>query len=141
MLSGEKADPQLIRKGSSWASVEGVIRFSSFDRLNAILEEEGLEAVPSSQSCAVRRELSAQGKSRAFFNDRQVSLSCLKRLLSEAIEIVDQDSAERLFSPSIRLELLDLWAHLAPKGFAERFAKETALEPPTLGDEKRSLEK
>ena len=106
LLMGEKADPDLIRSGSNLSVIEAKVRFAN---PSSFCHEEGLD-LPMQKSCLIRRELSRSGKSRAFFNDEQISLASLRKLMTQEIEFVDQNSARDLSSPQRHRELLDLWA-------------------------------
>ena len=105
LILGDRADPQLIRKGAERAVVEATIKV----RHNSI---EELELPPQNTPIAIRRELQRSGKSRCFIDDQQVSLQQLRQVLGRSIEMVDQGSAASLCSEEEQRYLLDGFASL-----------------------------
>lgn len=113
LLSGEKADPQMLRDPSKPAIIEGEIRFCP---LNA--DPDFL----SGEVTTLRREILPSGKSRAFFNDRLITASELKRLSKEMLEFADQDGARELLTPASQRALLDQWAGIDAATLARSYA-------------------
>lgn len=114
LLCGEKVDTQMLRDPSKPAIIEGEIRFKSLDADPDLLSGE--------ETCCLRREVLPTGKSRAFMNDRLISVSELKRLSSQIIEFADQNGARELLSKSSQRSLLDEWAGIDAKAFARTYA-------------------
>ena len=127
LLCGEKADPQLIRKEASCAVIVGHIEFPSLDVLAQLCVNEDLDP-PESTTASIRRELLVSGKTRIFFNDQQVSISSLRRLLTHAIEMVDQNSAHYLSSNDAQKELLDLWSSLDLSNYQKEYNQQQEIE-------------
>ena len=61
-------------------------------------------------SCILRRELYASGKSRAFVNDSPVSLTILKELGSRLIDIHSQHQNLLLGDNRFQLKVIDVMA-------------------------------
>ena len=61
--------------------------------------------------CIVRRELTLEGKSRAFINDTPVNLSLLRELGNELIDIHSQHQNLLLGKEDFQLNILDVLAH------------------------------
>ena len=61
--------------------------------------------------CIVRRELTSEGKSRAFINDTPVNLSLLRELGNELIDIHSQHQNLLLGKEDFQLNILDVLAH------------------------------
>ena len=57
----------------------------------------------------IRREYTAQGRSRTFVNDSPVSLEVLKRIASQLIDIHSQNQTNNINSKDYQLELLALF--------------------------------
>jgi DNA repair protein RecN (Recombination protein N) len=63
----------------------------------------------------IRREISSNGRSRAFVNDSPVKLELLKKLNTELIDIHTQDHTLKINSPDYQRYLLDLFANCNEK--------------------------
>lgn len=106
---GSRADLNLLRHHAKKAVVEAL-----FDSLNMnaevgqILTEAGLEYAGG--DVLIRRELHANGKSRAFFNDELIPLSALKTLASYLVEMHGQHENQKLFKPKNHLLYLGKYA-------------------------------
>ena len=87
LLMGNRADAKAIKAGEKKCSVEAVFDIENL-HLEAFFKENDLDYDP--QDCIVRREVSANGKSRAFINDQPVSLATLKAFSTKAIDIHSQ---------------------------------------------------
>src|SRR6266550_4481520 len=90
LLLGGRASGDLVRTGEDSASIE------------AIFENGGTELL-------VRREITAQGRSRAFVNGELTTAGALKDLSSQLIELHGQHEHHILLDPSRHLALLDVF--------------------------------
>lgn len=98
LLLGGRATQDLIRTGEDIASVEAV--FETADGEDLI----------------VRREITSQGRSRAFINGALATAAALKDLSNRLVELHGQHEHQQLLDPSQHLALLDTWAGLdAPR--------------------------
>jgi DNA repair protein RecN (Recombination protein N) len=95
LLLGGRASQDLIRTGAELATVEAI--FSAGD-----------------DEVVVRREISAQGRSRAFINGALATASALKALADRFVELHGQHEHQLLLDPAHHLPLLDEWAGLRP---------------------------
>lgn len=121
LLSGERADPDLIRKGTDSASMEARIQFPK----NApwhLLEEIGIAISDKTKPLLIRREIHSSGKSRAFIEEAQVNATLLRQFVTSAIERVDQSAAAALSSKETQRQLLDDYAAIDTTPFAASFA-------------------
>ena len=69
LLLGQRADVKAIKNGASKCIVEAKFRISTYG-MEAFFAENDIEYDPD--ECILRREVSANGKSRAFINDTHV---------------------------------------------------------------------
>ncbi len=103
LLLGERADSSALRDKNKKCIVEGnfVVQHPSFRQalteLDVDVEEETI----------IRREINAEGKSRAFVNDTPVNLTQLKNLGSWLIDIHSQHETIALNEASYQLNMLD----------------------------------
>jgi DNA repair protein RecN (Recombination protein N) len=95
LLLGGRASGDLVRTGEELASVE------------AIFESGGEELL-------VRREITAQGRSRAFVNGALATAGALKELSSRLIELHGQHEHQTLLDPATHLRVLDTFGGLGP---------------------------
>ena len=94
LLLGGRATQDLIRTGEDVATVEAIFE-----------DEDGNELI-------VRREITSQGRSRAFINGALATAAALKDLSNRLVELHGQHEHQQLLDPSQHLALLDAWAGL-----------------------------
>ncbi|MCC6127911.1 MAG: AAA family ATPase [Chlamydiae bacterium] len=131
LLLGAKSDEQLIRQDALSAIVEAELTISgSLDWL----QEEGIDP-PTTSTICVRREIHRSGKNRCFFEESQVSLSILKKIVSQMIELVDQGSSATLCMPGTQRKWLDAFGRFSEKifAFSQNFKKERTLKESLQG--------
>ena len=93
LLLGGRASQDLVRTGADLATVE------------ALFDVEGEEIV-------VRREITAQGRSRAFIGGALATAGALKELADRLVELHGQHEHQQLLDPEQHLPMLDDWAGL-----------------------------
>jgi DNA repair protein RecN (Recombination protein N) len=93
LLLGGRASGDLVRTGEDTASIE------------AIFETDDSEIV-------VRREVTAQGRSRAFINGALATAAALKDLATRLIELHGQHEHQTLLDPATHLGVLDRYGRL-----------------------------
>jgi DNA repair protein RecN (Recombination protein N) len=94
LLVGGRASAELVRTGEESASIEAV-----FDT------EDGREVI-------VRREVSAQGRSRAFVDGSLVTSAALRELSGPLVDLHGQHEHQVLLDPLTHLDVLDAYAGL-----------------------------
>jgi DNA repair protein RecN (Recombination protein N) len=109
LLLGERADKSLIRTGAEQCTVEAVFEGADLARLNAALEEAGVEACDG--ELIVKRTLSTSGANRQFINGSPTTLAVLKSLGDELVDLHGPHDHQSLLSPERQLRLLDAFAH------------------------------
>jgi DNA repair protein RecN (Recombination protein N) len=93
LLLGGRASGDLVRTGEENAAIE------------AIFESGGEELL-------VRREITSQGRSRAFVNGSLVTAGALKELASRLIELHGQHEHQTLLDPATHLAIVDAFGAL-----------------------------
>ena len=104
LLMGQRADTQCIMPGAAKCFVEGVFDVNN-DDLCHLFEENELDYEPS--ECILRREVSNNGKSRAFVNDTPVNVSILKKIALRLLDIHSQHSNLLLDDSTFQLGIVD----------------------------------
>ena len=108
LLLGERADKSLIRTGADLCAVEAAFSGDDLQKLNPQLVEAGVE--PSEGDLIIKRTLSASGANRQFINGSPTTLSILKNLGDELVDLHGPHDHQSLLSPDKQLGLLDSFA-------------------------------
>ncbi len=108
LLLGERADKSLIRTGTNICTVEAVFSGDGLQKLNSQLTEAGIE--PCENDLILKRTLSSSGTNRQFINGSPTTLSILKRLGDELVDLHGPHDHQSLLSPETQLRLLDSFA-------------------------------
>lgn len=107
LLTGDRADLSVIQTGKQRCTLEATFNIEEYD-LEDLFNQEDLEYDP--KECIIRRELSANGKSRAFINDSPATVSVLKKLGNRLIDIHSQHQNLLLGQEDFQLSVLDTMA-------------------------------
>ncbi|HUX83794.1 MAG TPA: DNA repair protein RecN [Chitinophagaceae bacterium] len=103
LILGERADLDALPDRQKKCVIEGV--FTCRDtRVTQFLESQGLDREPTTM---VRREISPNGKSRAFINDTPVNLDQLGELASVLVDLHQQFDTRKLGQSDVQMEILD----------------------------------
>jgi len=108
LLLGERADKSLIRTGADVCAVEAVFSGNGLQKLNPQLVEAGVE--PCESDLILKRTLSTTGTNRQFINGSPTTLSILKNLGDELVDLHGPHDHQSLLSPDRQLNLLDSFA-------------------------------
>jgi DNA repair protein RecN (Recombination protein N) len=110
LLMGGRASADLIRTGETQAQVQAefdVAGLRGGDRTVGTANDAG-------HTLIVRRDINAQGRSRAFVNDTLVTAASLNEQTSPLVELHGQHEHQTLLDPQSHLLMLDEFAGLAP---------------------------
>jgi len=108
LLLGERADKSLIRSGADLCTVEAVFSGNDLQKLNPQLVEAGIESCEN--DLIIKRSFSATGGTRQFINGSPTTLSILKNLGDELVDLHGPHDHQSLLSPETQLSLLDSFA-------------------------------
>src|SRR6266581_1267886 len=108
LLLGERADKSLIRTGADLCTVEAVFSGNDLQKLNPQLNEAGIE--PCENDLILKRTLSSSGTNRQFINGSTTTLSVLKNIGDELVDLHGPHDHQSLLSPETQLSLLDAFA-------------------------------
>ncbi len=108
LLLGERTDKSLIRTGADLCTVEAVFSGRDLQKLNSQLVEAGVE--PCDSDLIIKRSFSAAGGTRQFINGSPTTLSVLKNLGDELVDLHGPHDHQSLLSPDTQLTLLDSFA-------------------------------
>jgi DNA repair protein RecN (Recombination protein N) len=107
---GGRADALLLRPGARQAAVSAEFAVEADHAVRALLEEQGL---PNDGNVILRRQLGADGRSRAFVNDQPVGVALLRRIGESLVEIEGQFEQQRLLDSANHRAMLDAFGGLA----------------------------
>jgi len=97
LLVGDRASSDMVRTGEATAVVQ------------AVFED------PNGREVVARREVSAQGRSRAFLDDELVTTGALRERLGPLVDLHGQHEHQMLLDPSTHLDVVDAWGGLADR--------------------------
>ncbi|OEK05042.1 DNA repair protein RecN [Roseivirga misakiensis] len=103
LLLGQRADTKVLFDSAKKCIIEASFDISAY-RLVSLFEEFDIDF---EEECLVRREINANGKSRAFVNDCLTNLDFLKRLGARLMDVHSQHETLRLAQKSYQLEVID----------------------------------
>jgi len=106
LIKGERAQTQMVRSSDNKCIIEAVFDLSE-TRLELWFQQMN---IPYQKLTMVRRELSADGKTKAFINDTATNVSMLQELGDQLVEIHSQHDSLELKSSDFQLEVVDAFA-------------------------------
>lgn len=107
LLLGQRADSKLVKSGRKKCVIEGHFDLSNY-HMEDFFNRNEIDYDPS--ECIVRREVSSNGKSRAFINDTPVSLNQMRELGDQLIDIHSQHQNLLLQKEDFQLNVVDIIA-------------------------------
>ncbi len=102
LLTGKRTDSSVIRKNEQKCVIEA--SFVINDNLKAIFENEEIDFCNPS---TIRREINANGKSRAFINDSLVNLNKLELISKYLFHLHSQNENSNIVNSIYRLNFID----------------------------------
>ncbi|TYC92861.1 DNA repair protein RecN [Novosphingobium sp. BW1] len=110
LVIGNRADAGLVRAGEARASVTATFEFAELPAvIEAALEGAAIE-VERGEPLILRRQLKADGGSRAWLNDQPVSVALLREIGPALVEIHGQHDDRGLVNAKGHRDLLDRFA-------------------------------
>src|SRR6202012_2827500 len=104
LILGQRAESRYFFNQQKKCVIEGTFAVGGFYQLKSFFEENDLDYEAETE---LRREISADGKSRAFVNDTPVTLNILKALGEMLIEIHSQHATLEINNPEFQLLVVD----------------------------------
>jgi DNA repair protein RecN (Recombination protein N) len=104
LLLGARASQDLVRTGEAQATIE------------AIFDDDVASRDYGKSELVVRREITAQGRSRSFINGALATAAALRDLSARLVELHGQHEHQALLDPQTHLPLLDAYGGCADIG-------------------------
>lgn len=131
LVLGKRADTAALQNKSKKCVIEAEFEIKGLNLESFFLENE----LEHDSGIILRREISAEGKSRSFLNDSPVGLTVLKLLSEKIIDIHSQHQTLLLNQTNFQLEIIDAFAGTLDqfKNYKGDFAKLSKLNSALKG--------
>lgn len=103
LILGDRADSKALLNTEDKCVIEGVFNIKTYG-LKTYFEANELDY---DDTCILRREITSNGKTRAFINDTPVNLTQLKELGVQLVDIVSQHQTLALNDSHYQLSIVD----------------------------------
>jgi DNA repair protein RecN (Recombination protein N) len=117
LAMGARADSGLVRQGAERALVIAGFDIAGHEAVATILSDNDITQEPG-EPLLIRRQVRADGGSRAFVNDQPVSAGLLRDLGVQLVEIHGQHDDRGLINPKGHRDLLDSFGRCDVAGVA-----------------------
>ena len=117
LILGERADTSALMKTEKKCYIEGFFAIENKEPVKIFLYDQEFDA---DDELVLRREITANGKSRAFINDSPATLQQLKQLASLLVDLHQQFDTLELGDADFQREVLDALAGNAISLFGYR---------------------
>jgi DNA repair protein RecN (Recombination protein N) len=106
LILGERADKEMIQTGKDFARIEGLFYLKKPEKIIPFLERYGIQTQEDG-SLLLTRQLSRSGRNICRINGQAVTLSVLKELGQQLVDIHGQHQHQSLLNPEYHIEILD----------------------------------
>ena len=107
-ILGNRSDARMVKAGCDKCVIEAHFDLSNYD-MESFFNDNDIDYEP--EDCIIRRELKANGKSRAFINDTPVALTTARELGQQLVDIHSQHQNLLLQKEDFQLNVVDIIAH------------------------------
>lgn len=119
LVLGNRADSGLVRAGEDRASATASFEFAVLpETIRALLDDAEVQVEPG-EPLILKRQLRADGGSKAFVNDQSVGVALLRELGGHLVELHGQHDDRGLVNPRGHRALLDRYARADVAGVEE----------------------
>jgi len=109
LILGDRADSTVCRNPAKKCVIEGIFTLANKNHYAAFFEANDLDLA---DELIIRREINAQGKSRAFINDTPINLIELRQLTSQLVDLHLQFDTLSLGDMEFQRTVLDALANV-----------------------------
>lgn len=145
LLLGGRSEASMVRDGASKAELSASFELGHNKGVQAWLSEAGFDL--DETTLLLRRTIDATGKSRAWINGQAATLTQLRDLGEQLIDIHGQHAHQALLKPNAQRELLDAHAELTAQvkdceaAWRERQSLQTKIEAAQERSEQLALQR
>ncbi len=108
LVLGDRAQSGVVRNGADKTSISAIFDISKLPAAQALLDEQDIDH--EDDDCLLRRQISKDGRSRAYINGVSVPVQTLKSLSEHLIDIHGQHAHQSLLRKDTQREMLDEFA-------------------------------
>lgn len=125
MILGQRANRDLIRKGSQKSTLEGLFYLENpvKDTINTILKDYGIDIDPNNY-LLISREIHKSGRSVSRINGRTVTLTMLNKITVNLVDIHGQHEHQSLLNISNHIKLIDTFGDKELKSLLQNVEEE-----------------
>ena len=109
LILGDRADSTVCRNADKKCFIEGTFQLNNKEQYRTFFEANDIDLT---EELIIRREISAQGKSRAFINDTPINLNELKQLTSQLVDLHQQFDTLTLGDTDFQRTVIDALANI-----------------------------
>lgn len=117
-LIGMRASQTMVRHGEQKAVVEGVFDIENNDKVIHLLEQK---EIPLDDFMLVKREIYKSGKSLCRINNHLITLTELREVMQELLDIHGQHETQYLLKPKYHIMLLDEYSEQSYQKLYEEY--------------------
>ncbi|MBX7531417.1 DNA repair protein RecN [Qipengyuania sp. 1XM1-15A] len=139
LVLGNRADSGLVRGGEEKASVSASFEFAQLPKAVAEALDDADIEIEKGEPLIIRRQLKADGGSKAFINDQGVGVALLREVAGALVELHGQHDDRGLVNPRGHRALLDRFAGADTARVEQAHAKWREAEA-RLGEARDALE-
>jgi DNA repair protein RecN (Recombination protein N) len=123
LVLGDRAETSLVRAGEERASVTASFEFAALPAAIAAALDAAEIAIEPGEPLIIRRQVRADGGSKAFINDQPASVALLRELAPALVELHGQHDDRGLVNPRGHRMLLDRYAGADVAGLERAYAE------------------
>lgn len=105
LILGERADTKVVRDNQKKSVIEAIFSARGYKTLEQYCSDNEIDW--DNEQCILRREITPNGRSRAFVNDTPVSLTQLQFIAQQLVDIHSQHQNQLLSSADYQLNVID----------------------------------
>ena len=128
LLLGERASADVVRPGAEKTVIEGAFEFAPAALARLLPPFAALGVEPEDGRLVLKREISGEGRSRAWVNGSPTTVSVLAQLGALLVDLHGQHETQSLLRPDAQRDMLDAYADAAVERTAVRDAHERLRE-------------
>ncbi len=137
LVLGERAQGSIVRKGAEKTTIGAIFDIRNIPEAQRLLTDQDIDIEDG--ECILRRQITQDGRSRAYINGITVPLQTLKELSEFLVDIHGQHAHQSLLKKDIQRDMLDDFADHekllnAVSQSADRYKKTTQALAELSGD-------
>ncbi|MFA5778657.1 MAG: DNA repair protein RecN [Elusimicrobiota bacterium] len=127
LILGDRANTKIVRKNAQSCELTASFNIENLKSLKKLLAEIG---VPQEDTLIIKREITADGKTKCFINGSIASVGMLQTISSALVDIHGQHEHQSLIKPDNQRDMLDRYGNLEKLKLeiANVFGKFTSLK-------------